>query len=337
MAKTTFTPKPALEKVPLAVRKDIRDKYDENKAELESEISKLLGTSFTLQINPNEVVAYVKDDSRVSVGGMFTSYVNGFISALKSYLEKYGEDGKAHFNAAVSKAQLSVNVNELGDSGPTISADVKDGVYRILFNHERVGYNMSSQNDWILPAIEAAATGGFSLQAKNSIENDYNDQIGDLQKEIAQITGITDVVLDPNFEENYEALSALPDKKWHANFGKVHFAYFNGLKGQLESQGFKKDDMLQEGLQEVLESKTFKIRIVKKTTGNKTNEIVIEDGVAYLQVGRLIIRTAKTDQYSRRLPSVGGLMSTTWAPALSSCCNACLYLQGSRDNTTKIE
>jgi hypothetical protein len=39
------------------------------------------------------------------------SYVNGFISALKSYLEKYGDDGKAHFNAAVSKAQLSVNVS----------------------------------------------------------------------------------------------------------------------------------------------------------------------------------------------------------------------------------
>ncbi|KAJ7638124.1 hypothetical protein B0H17DRAFT_1216831 [Mycena rosella] len=283
MAKTTFTPKPALEKLPLAVRKDIRDKYDENKADLESQISTLLGTSFTLQINPNEVVAYVKEDSRVSIGGMFTSYVNGFISALKSYLEKYGEDGKAHFNAAVSKAQLSINVNEQGDNGPTISADVKDGVYRILFNHDRVGYNMSSQNDWILPAIEAAATGGFSLQAKNSIENDYNDQIGDLQKEIGQITGMADVVLDPNFEENYEALKALPDTKWQANFGKVHFSYFNGLKSQLESQGFKKDDMLQEGLQEALTSKTFKIRIVKKTTNDKTNEIVIDDGVAYLQ------------------------------------------------------
>jgi hypothetical protein len=42
--------------------------------------------------------------------------------------------------------------------------------------------------------------------------------------------------------------------------------------------------MLQEGLQEVLESKTFKIRIVKKTTNDKTNEAVIEDGVVYLQV-----------------------------------------------------
>ncbi|KAF7330261.1 hypothetical protein MVEN_02463800 [Mycena venus] len=323
MAKSTFTPKPALEKLPLALAdtpEPVRDKYDENKADLESQISKLLGTSFTLEINPNEVVAYVKEDSRVSIGGMFTSYVNGFISALKSYLDKYGDDGKAHFNAAVSNAQLSINVsvwivveigsssfvkvNELGDSAPTISADVKEGVYRILFNHDRVGYNMSSQNDWILPAIEAVPTGGFSLQAKNSIESMYNEQIGDLQKEIAEITGIANVVLDPNFEENYKALAALPDTKWHTNFGRVHFSYFEGLKGQLESQGsceidretfrsvqigFKKDEMLQEGLQEVLESKTFKIRIVNKTTGDKTNETVIEDGVVYLQVGGIPI------------------------------------------------
>ncbi|KAJ6468379.1 hypothetical protein C8R45DRAFT_1018511 [Mycena sanguinolenta] len=279
-----FAPKPALEKVPLAVRKDIRDKYEEKQADLESQISKLLGTNFTLAINANEVVPYVKDTSRTSVGGMFTSYVNGFIAALQQYLEKYGEDGKVRFNAAVSKSQLSVHVDEKGDDGKTISADVKDGVYRILFNHDRVGYNMSSQGDFVLPAIEAASTGGgFSLLAQNSIDKEYNDQIGEVQKQIAEITGIANVVLDPNFEENYEALSALSDKKWHANFGRVHFAYFDGLKGQLEQQGFKKDDMLQEGLQEALESKTFKIRVVKATKDNKTNEIVIEDGCAYIQ------------------------------------------------------
>jgi hypothetical protein len=132
-----------------------------------------------------------------------------------------------------------VKVNELGDSGPTISGDVKEGVYRILFNHDRIGYNMSSQNGWILPVTETAASGGsgFSLQAKNSFESSYNGQIGGLTKEIAEITGIAQVVLDPNFEENYQALSALADPKWQANFGRVHMAYFEGLKGQLESQG----------------------------------------------------------------------------------------------------
>ncbi|KAK6992464.1 hypothetical protein R3P38DRAFT_3225974 [Favolaschia claudopus] len=65
-------------------------------------------------------------------------------------------------------------------------------------------------------------------------------------------------------------------------------AYFQGLKKESESQGFKKDERLREGLQEIVESKTFRIRIVTKTTGNKTNEKVIVDGVVYLQVGGIL-------------------------------------------------
>ncbi|CAK5268647.1 unnamed protein product [Mycena citricolor] len=283
MPKQTFSPKPAIEKLPLAVRKDIRDKFDGNKADFEEQLSKLLGVTFTLAYNPNELAAYVKDLDRTSVGNTLSGYTNGFISAVTSFLEKYGEDGKTHFNEAVSNSQLTIAVNSLGEGAPTISADVKDGVFRILFQHERFGYNITSQSEIILPAIEGAARDGFSLQAKNSIEKHYTEEIDSLKKEIEAITGISGVILDPNFEENYQTLLTLPDPKWQPNFGRVHLNYFEGLKGQLESQGFKKDDMLQEGLQEALPSKTFKIRIVKQTTGNKTNEIVIEDGVAYLQ------------------------------------------------------
>ncbi|KAJ6608710.1 hypothetical protein B0H10DRAFT_2226647 [Mycena sp. CBHHK59/15] len=248
MGRPVFTPKPPVAKLPLQVRKDIRDKYEENKAELDSDITKLLGMP------------------------------SGFISALKSYLEKYGDDGKAHFNTATSTCGFQRS--ELGDSAPTIFADVKEGVYRILFHHDRVGYNMSSQTDLILPTVEAVSTSGFSLQAKNSIENHYKGEIGDLQKEIGAITGIADVVLDPNFEENYRALSALTDTKWQANFGKQ---LTNDSFLDQHNVGFKKDEMLRESLQEALGSKTFKIRIVKKTTNDKTNEIVLEDGVAHLQ------------------------------------------------------
>ncbi|KAG6842917.1 hypothetical protein H0H93_002862 [Arthromyces matolae] len=92
-----------------------------------------------------------------------------------------------------------------------------------------------------------------------------------------------DVVLDPNFEANYAALSVKSDQTWHKNFGTVHLAYFkNGLRAQLTSQGFKGDEMLQEGLAELLPSKTFKIRVVPKT--KSTIETVLEDGVVYIQM-----------------------------------------------------
>lgn len=57
-----------------------------------------------------------------------------------------------------------------------------------------------------------------------------------------------------------------------------------GLRKQLLSQGFKGDDMLQEGLAEILESKTFKLRVVPKTKNNEAVETVLEGGVVYIQV-----------------------------------------------------
>jgi hypothetical protein len=96
-----------------------------------------------------------------------------------------------------------------------------------------------------------------------------------------------------------EAGDKVNDKTWQARIGQTVLSYFKGLKYQLERQGsshfdlpsrskltrralgFKDDDMLQEGLQEIVESKTFKVRVLPKT--NSTTETVIEDGVVYLQ------------------------------------------------------
>jgi hypothetical protein len=154
----------------------------------------------------------------------------------------------------------------------------------------------------MLPAIESAPREGFSLSAKNSIENDYESEIDEVRDAINKLAG-AEFTLDPNFEEIYKVLSAadnVGDSDWQARIGRVVLSYFNGLKYQLECQGsshfdffsisswltvcilgFKDDDMLQEGLQEIVESKTFKVRVVPKT--KSTTETVIEDGVVYLQ------------------------------------------------------
>ncbi|KAG6909389.1 hypothetical protein DXG01_000689 [Tephrocybe rancida] len=281
-----FVPKPAIEKLPLAVRKDIRDKYEADKEELETTISELLGTPFHVKINANEVWAYNPPDSNTSAGGVLKRYVEGFIDALKWYVEKFGDEGKAHFNEAVTQSELSVNVNELGEKAETISADVKDGVFRILFHHTKLGYNQSYLRDYLLKAIESVPRAGFSIVAKNSIEEHYNSEIEELTTTIAEYLALPDVVLDPNFEANYEALTAgKTDKDWHERFGKATFAYFSdGLKYQLERQGFKGDDMLQEGLAELVTTKTFQIRVVKKTKNNATIETVLENGTVYIQM-----------------------------------------------------
>jgi len=283
MVKSKFTPKPPTEKLPLAVRKDIRDNFESKVEDYNKEISDLLGKDFAVNFNANEVFPYKPEGSTAQPGKILAGYAEGFISALKDYLQKFGDEGKAFFNDAVTKSEVTLHVNEKGDDAPTITSEVKDGVYQILFNHTSLGYNVTRIGESMLAAIEAAPHEGFSIQAKNSIENDYNDEIEEVTADIAKLTGISDIILDPNFEGNYKALLAKSDISWQKNIGKVALAYMNGLKRQLELQKFGSDDMLQEGLAEVLTSKTFKIRIVPKTTKGQTNEIVIEDGVAYMQ------------------------------------------------------
>ncbi|KAF7356430.1 hypothetical protein MVEN_00975900 [Mycena venus] len=285
---TPFTPKPALDKLPLAARKDISDNFEANVEDFRARIKALLGTDFTFNINAEEVWAYA-EEGQTSAGTCFAGYVEGFISALEYFINKYHEAGKTYFNAAVSQSALTLTVNPLGEKGKTISSDVKDGVYRILFRPGELGYNQTQQYDNILPAIESAPRDGFSLSAKHSIDTDYEGEIDAVQQAISELCG-TQFALDPNFEENYRVLAgaketAKNDKDWELRVGSVSLKYFKGLEFQLERQGFRDDDMIHEGLQEVVKSKTFKIRVVPETSTKRSSETVVdrEQGVVYLQ------------------------------------------------------
>ncbi|KAG6855471.1 hypothetical protein H0H87_002368 [Tephrocybe sp. NHM501043] len=197
-----FEPKPAIEKLSISIRKDIRGKYESDKDELEASIGELLGASFHVEINTNEVLAYNPPGLTSSVGAMFKRYVEDYISALEAYLEKFGDEGKIHFLEAVSRFELTLPVNELGDQETTISADIKDGVFRILFHHERLGYNKNSLSDFFSKAVESIQRAGYSIVAKTSIEEHFHSEIEELMAEIGEILAMPDVVLDPDFEEN---------------------------------------------------------------------------------------------------------------------------------------
>ncbi|KAJ6503783.1 hypothetical protein C8R45DRAFT_818142 [Mycena sanguinolenta] len=234
-----FTPKPAIAKLPLAVRKDIRDNFDAKKEDFQAQIKELTGVDFPININAAEVWAYAAADD-TSAGRCFSAYVEGFISALKAFMEKFKDNGKTYFNDAVTQSELTITVNPLGDKGNTIDSAVKDGVYCILFRHDRLGCNQSWLKDTMLRAIESAPREGFSLSAKHSIEVDYEDKIEELQEAINALCGVP-FTLDPNFEEIYEVLTEAKDKVndagWRESIGRTVFQYFEALKYHLESQG----------------------------------------------------------------------------------------------------
>ncbi|KAF7297693.1 hypothetical protein MKEN_01392600 [Mycena kentingensis (nom. inval.)] len=278
-----WSPKPAIVKLPLAVRKDIRDNFDANVDNFKARIKAQLGQDYTININAAEVWAYANEGD-TSAGTSFKGYIEGFITALESFIKKYEDNGKTYFNDAVKQAEITLTVNPQGDKAETISADIVDGVYRILFRHDRLGYNQNWQDSCILPAVESVPREeGYSLSTKHSIEDDYEGSIDEVSAEINKILG-AEFTLDPNFEEIYNTLKGakeVGDSDWQSRIGSTALGYFNGLKYQLERAGFKDDDMLQEGLQEMVETKTFRLRVLPKT--DSTTETKIEDGVVYLQ------------------------------------------------------
>lgn len=55
--------KAPVDKLPLAVRKELRDEYTAKIPELEAKITELLGEEWKLDVNPNLVYAYAEPDS----------------------------------------------------------------------------------------------------------------------------------------------------------------------------------------------------------------------------------------------------------------------------------
>ena len=69
---------------------------------------------------------------------------------------------------------------------------------------------------------------------KHSIEKEYNDEIDDVRKEIADILALPDVVLDANFEENHAKLLKKDEQDWQKNFGDVCLRYFRCISFRLD-------------------------------------------------------------------------------------------------------
>ena len=257
-------------------------------------------------------------------------YAEGFVECLKRFIDTYEDEGKAHFNAAVTESELKLGVNPLGDNAPYIDCTVKDGALWILFQHTSLGSNQSYIYDAILAAVEAAPREGLSLRAKHSIAESWEENIDGLKKQLAAVTGISDsdLTLEPNFEENYKVLkSGKSDDGWEESFGRASFDYFENFKDNLIRQGFQGDDMLQEGLQDSLTSKKILLQVVSKIEASY-NEVILKDGSACIQVCfcHFLRRFPGLKLFCRLLRTTGGQMYRRLERVSSICCNVFVLL-----------
>ncbi|KAK8069602.1 hypothetical protein PG994_006218 [Apiospora phragmitis] len=294
---------PPVEKLPLALRKNVRDDWDNKKPEIEKELSDILTVPWTVEVNPNEVFAYAVDGyAKESLGSCIAAYSKGAIWQLKSYESTYGETGLKELNDICHAHVLTMDV-DLTKRFTYGGVDVDErGALRMLFAPDNLGCNIDycMERDTLLKALNdapppPAAEGAFSFAARTGIRQDYEPKIEAIRAKVSELLAWPEIRLNPNWEEVFAALQAESRVKkaelredWQSYMGASAISYFDGLLGQIQYQKFEDDDLLQEGFRDVVSKGEIKFRIVEKLKEDSYGECEIEDGILYLQ------STAKT-------------------------------------------
>lgn len=288
---------PPVEKLPLALRKNIRDEWDANRPDFEKQISEVLGTSWTIDINPNFIYAYAKDSyAKDSLGSCLKNYIEGAVSQLKYFESRQGDEGVKELNNIVSAHVLAMDVDTDPKPVSYCGRRVVDGKLTIIFNENNLGTNAydALELDGLLRALNAAegsVQNGLSFAARNSIREDWTPKAADLQEKICTLLNKPGgIKLEPNFEDVFAKLKEESqvrktslDPNWERQMGSYIFNYMESVASNMEYQKFDDDDLLQEGFLEAVEKGVIAFRIVEKLKYDSYCEVVLEDGTLFVQ------------------------------------------------------
>lgn len=251
----------------------------------------MLGETWTVDANPNEIFAYASKNE--SFGRDVANYISQNIPKLEKFVQLYGDMGKKELNSIVSTHKIIVHVDDNQKPTRHTACDVQDGVLRIIFNENAFAMFQSDGLHELDKALDkaSAANGAVTFIARKSIEKDYEPEIGGVQKEIGEILAMPDIKLVPNFEENAKMLAAHSGKDWQPNFGRQTLAIFKQTAEGLKKAKFHEDDMLQEALGEALEKKEIQLKVVQKDkfkTRESWSEVILQDGAVVLHVSTMV-------------------------------------------------
>lgn len=156
----------------------------------------------------------------------------------------------------------------------------------LLFNPDSLNSNIENcleRNKLEKALNEAPSSLPMNFQARSSIANEYEKGIGKVQSIINEQLG-KEIIIDPGFEDAFVKLKAGASRRdFDENLGPWILLYFQGFAEWLERNNVKGDDMVQEGLNDVMGEGKVAFRVVEKMKGDSYNEAIPEGGVLYLQ------------------------------------------------------
>jgi len=225
------------------------------------------------------------------------SYVDSAIYQLKYFEQYHKEEGIKELNEICSAHVLTMDVDE-AKKFSYCGCIVDDRKLVIVFNRDNLGVNTNDAltTKTLLGALNDAPpaegnTSKISFAARTGIREEYDPKIEDLRAKVAAMVGKPELKFEPNWDDAFAKLSAEKKRKgngldddWESRLGYYIQSYFEGLEWMMRSQSFADDDMLQEGFNEAVEKAQVAFRIVDKLKYGSYCEVVVEDGVLYIQV-----------------------------------------------------
>jgi len=191
---------------------------------------------------------------------------------------------------------ITIDLDETGKFS-YCGCSVSNGQLVLLFNAEYLGTNISDALDpaHLLKALNEAVPApgndsNISYAARTGIRMEWSTKNEDFRTKLATLLNKPDLKFNPNFDQIFAALKAEAARKgsslgedWESRIGPLTVAYFEGLVDSMTYQKFD-DEMLQEGFNEAVEKGEIGLRIVEKLEDSSYCEVVVEDGVLYIQV-----------------------------------------------------
>ncbi|KAG8529609.1 uncharacterized protein KY384_006246 [Bacidia gigantensis] len=285
-------------KLPLAVRKNVRDNWEAKRSELEARLSSVLGTPWTAAIDPAELFSFATGNQYASqnMGEMIAEYISTATDRVTEFSEKYGSDGISDLNNVAGQHTIGIAHTSRSDVNYS-GCEISNGCLLLLFKDDGLGVNIYSAADDLAIAVdnaEVVGNGGdvtkLGFLARSSIKADYDLKIDEVKADIQKTLDLSVLELSPGFEENYAKLATYDAAKnydfprdFKEVFGDYVFQYFEGFAEALKDSGFAGDDMMQEGFKEAVEKNEIGLRVVDKLEKGDYNECVIENGVVYMQ------------------------------------------------------
>jgi hypothetical protein len=205
---------------------------------------------------------------------------------LKSFVSKYGDDGKNEINTLCPAHTLTMDL-DVGKKFSYCGCEVSDaGALVIIFAEDALGSNIdyAASDENLTKALNAASAASLAMSyvARKSIREEYTKEIGPIQARINEQLG-KEITLKPDFEAAFEKLKGAKDAddSWEVNLGMYIRGYFDAFASWLEYNKVKDDEMVREGVNEAAASGSVVFRIADGVSGY--NEAVVEGETLYLQ------------------------------------------------------